>query len=317
MLQNPPVATIMGQYIYEPPKSLRLDSLRRSPHDVASHPGLPSVHAADNDSPRERLLLDFGWKFHLGNEWGLAQNLSRPRTGSGLASMSFSDASWRGSICRTIGAIELPSMSARTAVTGSGFGRRIPEQQCGVVSPQVDLPKADAGKRLWLEFNGAFRDCAVFVNGCMRGPARSGYSNFRFDITDGGGVQPEKCRRSESGRDAKRRAGSGEGAGPVSSHWLVKTGPIAIAPGWGVLFTASSANNVPRLPTELHLQTPGEEFLPPTRNWSPLITDIYGPKTAQPHQATRSQATKENRLFPLLQEGSFPTSSLGIKNCGA
>jgi hypothetical protein len=33
--------------------------------------------AAAADSPRERLLMNFGWKFHLGNEWGSALNLTK------------------------------------------------------------------------------------------------------------------------------------------------------------------------------------------------------------------------------------------------
>ena len=53
------------------------------------------LFAADNRSPRERLLLDFGWKFHLGNDWGIGQNLAKAGTGSGPASIWFSDASWR------------------------------------------------------------------------------------------------------------------------------------------------------------------------------------------------------------------------------
>ena len=31
--------------------------------------------AITNDTLRERLLLDAGWKFHLGNEWGSGLNL--------------------------------------------------------------------------------------------------------------------------------------------------------------------------------------------------------------------------------------------------
>ncbi|HEY6476864.1 MAG TPA: hypothetical protein VI456_09810, partial [Polyangia bacterium] len=45
-------------------------------------------------SPRERLLLDFGWKFHLGNEWGNGQSLAKSGSGIGPASVVFGDASW-------------------------------------------------------------------------------------------------------------------------------------------------------------------------------------------------------------------------------
>ena len=66
-----------------------------------------------------RLLLDFGWKFHLGNEWGFAQNLAKAGTGSGPASMSFSDASWRTVNLPHDWAVELPFDS--TADGSHGF----------------------------------------------------------------------------------------------------------------------------------------------------------------------------------------------------
>src|SRR5580700_9955100 len=64
---------------------------------VASAPTPASAQSQPpaSTSPRERLLMDFGWRFHLGNEWGIAQDLAKAGTGSGPASTSFSDASWR------------------------------------------------------------------------------------------------------------------------------------------------------------------------------------------------------------------------------
>src|SRR6185503_5043023 len=38
-------------------------------------PGL--VASAAETAPRERLLLDSGWRFHLGDDWGIAQNLAK------------------------------------------------------------------------------------------------------------------------------------------------------------------------------------------------------------------------------------------------
>ena len=54
-----------------------------------------NLFAAGTESPRERVLLDEGWKFHLGNDWGIGQSLAKAGTGSGPASMWFGDASWR------------------------------------------------------------------------------------------------------------------------------------------------------------------------------------------------------------------------------
>jgi beta-galactosidase len=75
--------------------------------------------SATAEGGRERLLLDFGWKFHLGNEWGFAQNLAKAGTGNGPASVSFSDASWRTVNLPHDWVVELPF--DRTADSGHGF----------------------------------------------------------------------------------------------------------------------------------------------------------------------------------------------------
>ena len=67
-----------------------------------------NLSAASAAGPRERLLLDSGWKFHLGNDWGIGQNLSKAGTGSGPASVWFGDASWRTVNLPHDWAVELP-----------------------------------------------------------------------------------------------------------------------------------------------------------------------------------------------------------------
>ena len=67
------------------------------------------VQAARAPTPaRERLLMDFGWKFHLGNDWGIGINLAKSGTGYGPASTVYSDASWRTVNLPHDWAIELP-----------------------------------------------------------------------------------------------------------------------------------------------------------------------------------------------------------------
>ena len=65
------------------------------------------ANAADS-GPRERLLLDVGWRFHLGNDWGPGYSLSKAGAGYGPGSVSYSDASWRKVDLPHDWAIELP-----------------------------------------------------------------------------------------------------------------------------------------------------------------------------------------------------------------
>ena len=49
---------------------------------------------------------------------------------------------------------------------------------------EFEIPESDLGRRIWIEFDGAFRDVLVFVNGCFAGRNNNGYAPFRFDLTD-------------------------------------------------------------------------------------------------------------------------------------
>ena len=243
-----------------------------------------NLSAADTSSPRERLLLDSGWKFHLGNEWGLAQSLAKAGTGSGPASQSFSDASWRPVNLPHDWAVELPFNPGADA--GHGFkpvGPGFAANNAAWYRRTFELPKEDAGKRIGLEFDGVFRNCEVFVNGWFVGHHESGYSSFRYDITDvaspgGKNVVAVKV-------DASQFEGwFYEGAGIYRHVWLVKTAPLAIAPD-GIFVYSRFKNNVPEGPADIVIQT---KVINSQTNAASVIVnyEIFGPdgKTVQVRQ---------------------------------
>jgi beta-galactosidase len=204
-------------------------------------------------APRERLLADAGWRFHLGDEWGIGQNLAKAGTGRGPASIDFSVASWRRVDLPHDWAVELPfDPSADGAHGFKALGDGFPQNSVGWYRRTFTLGAADAGRRLWLEFDGVFRDSIVFVNGWFVGRHESGYGGFRYDITDlanYGGKNVIAVRV-----DASQAEGwFYEGAGIYRHVWLVKTSPLAIAPD-GVFVSSRFKDNVPQGPAELHLQ---------------------------------------------------------------
>jgi beta-galactosidase len=205
-------------------------------------------------APRERLLMDFGWKFHLGNSWGIGQNLAKAGTGSGPASANFSEASWRTVNLPHDWAVELPFNPGADGSHGfKALGPGFPQNSVGWYRRSFDVPAQDAGKRLWLEFDGSFRDTTVFVNGWFVGRQDSGYSNFRYDITDvvnygGKNVVAVKVDASEF------EGWFYEGAGLYRHAWLVKTGPVSIAPD-GTFVFSEFANNTPGGAATVHILT--------------------------------------------------------------
>jgi beta-galactosidase len=205
------------------------------------------------DSPREHLSLDAGWKFHLGDDWPNALHLENSGTGSGPASKDFSDSYWRVVNLPHDWAVELPFDGAADGSHGfKTLGEKYPTNSIGWYRRTFELPKEDEGKRIWLTFDGVFRDATAWVNGwCVR-RHEGGYYPFREDITD---VVHFGGRNTIAVRvDATKSEGwFYEGAGIYRHVWLDKTAPVAIAPD-GVFVYSKFSNNMPDGPATVQMR---------------------------------------------------------------
>ncbi len=206
------------------------------------------------DSPREHLLLDANWKFHMGDDWPNALRLDKAGSSGGPAAEKFSDQSWRSINLPHDWAIELPF--DRASDTSHGYkpvGPGFQKNSVGWYRRAFELPKEDEGKRIWLTFDGAFRDATVWVNGWLVKRHEGGYYPFREDITDvvrfgGKNVISVKV-------DASKFEGwFYEGAGIYRHVWLDKTAPVAIAPD-GVFVYSKFENNTPTDKVEIRIET--------------------------------------------------------------
>ena len=183
-------------------------------------------------APRERLLFDFGWKFFQGHGsdprrdlgFGMGQG-DFAKTGEfEFAREKFDDSKWRPLNLPHDWAVELPFVRDEE-LQGHGYkplGRRYPETSVGWYRRVFDVPKEDAGRRVVLEFDGAFRDALVFLNGSFMGRNDNGYAPFRFDLTDFlnyGGKNYLVVRMDASFGDGWFY----EGAGIYRHVWLTKT----------------------------------------------------------------------------------------------
>ena len=201
---------------------------------------------ADPVSPRERLLLDFGWRFHLGNAADAAKDFgfgAPTREGTfakagELWGRNIDDSRWRLIDLPHDWAVELPfvgvpapDVTAHAAHGGKPLGRGFPETSIGWYRRKFDIPAEDEGKRLSLDFDGVFRDAMITFNGYYIGTNLSGYAPFGFDVTDYvnyGGQNLIMVRV-----DATHNEGwYYEGAGIYRHVWLTKTHPLHIAK-WG------------------------------------------------------------------------------------
>jgi beta-galactosidase len=205
------------------------------------------------DSPRQHLSLDANWKFHLGDDWPDALHLENSGTGSGPAAERFSDSYWRVVNLPHDWAVELPFDSAADGSHGfKTLGQKFPTNSVAWYRRAFELPKEDEGKRIWLTFDGVFRDATVWINGwCVR-HHEGGYYPFREDITD---VVQFSGKNTIAVRvDATKVEGwFYEGAGIYRHVWLDKTAAVAIAPD-GISVCPKFVHNVPGQAAEIQVE---------------------------------------------------------------
>jgi len=153
-----------------------------------------SAQALTAVAPREQLLFDFGWKFQFGNGADPAHDLNFgmnqgdfSKTGEfGFAKAKFDDSKWRPLNLPHDWAVELPFVhdDEQQSHGYKPIGRRYPETSVGWYRRAFDIPSSDAGRRISVQFDGAFRSVIIFVNGCFIGRNDNGYAPFEFDLTD-------------------------------------------------------------------------------------------------------------------------------------
>ncbi|AXB75970.1 DUF4982 domain-containing protein [Novosphingobium sp. P6W] len=154
-------------------------------------------------SPRlvERLA---DWRFHLGHansiekDFGFGRN-QRTYAKAGVTAEAsapdFNDSGWAPVMVPHDWAVALPFAKPTTAPkkgdedasAAHGFkaiGRDFPENSVGWYRTPIKITAADRDRLLWIEFDGVFRDCTVFVNGYVAGRNESGYAPFSVPIGD-------------------------------------------------------------------------------------------------------------------------------------
>src|SRR5271157_5141711 len=208
---------------------------------VADEPAV--ISSVPAGAGRERLLLDFGWRFHFGHAddpakdfgFGGGRTGNFQKTGNFLpaSALAFDDGDWRALDLPHDWAVELP-FENDPALSSKGFyplGRTYPATSVGWYRRVFELPATDAGKRIAIEFDGSYRETMVVFNGFYLGRHSGGYDPFSLDVTDfatPGGRNVLLVRVDATSSDGWFY----EGAGIYRHVWLVKTHPVHVK-RWG------------------------------------------------------------------------------------
>jgi len=263
---------------------------------LAGYPGPASAEALAAVAPREQQLFDFGWKFQLGHGSDPARDLGFgnsqgdfAKTGDfDFAKGKFDDSKWRTLNLPHDWAVELPFVNDDVQ-NSHGFkplGRRYPETSVGWYRREFDIPAADLGRRITVEFDGAFRSVLVFVNGIFIGRNDNGYAPFRFDLTDFltyGQKNYITLRVDASFGDGWFY----EGAGLYRHVWLTKTDALHLGK-WESTVRPALNGNAATLTLGTVVQNEGKQAESAKVSWQ--ILDAAGKTVATAEAAAQSIA---------------------------
>lgn len=261
-------------------------------------------------SSRERINIDTDWRFTLGHAADPAQDFNFKvanifsKTGKAEdtpISPKFNDSTWRQLDLPHDWAVELPFENVDNFdLMAHGYrpvGGLFPENSVGWYRRNLELTKADSGRRLAVTFDGVFRDAMVWINGFYLGNNESGYMGVTYDITDY--VNFDGNNTLVVRVDATQAEGwFYEGAGIYRHVWLQKYDNLHIAEG-GQFVYAEVKENVAKIfiETTVENQTLGNA----SGQVSAFITDRDGKKmgsakSAEVTLALNGQATVKQEI---------------------
>ena len=266
---------------------------------LGEYPGVASAEALAAVAPRERLLFDFGWKFIFGNgtdpakdlDFGFSQSDFAKTGDFKFAKAGFDDSKWRSLNLPHDWAVELPFVHDDVQMSHGykPLGRRYPDTSVGWYRRTFDIPASDKGRRIWAEFDGAFRDVLIFVNGCFIGRNDNGYAPFRFDLTD----FLEYGAKNYIVARVDASFGDGwfyEGAGIYRHVWLTKTDALHLGK-WGSTVRSKVTGNAATLSLATVVQNEGKQAENARVTWK--ILDADGKTVATAESPAKSVAADE------------------------
>lgn len=198
------------------------------------------VHTVSaNELLREKLLMNFNWKFSYGHPFDAAKDhghgtgyfsyYAKAGYGDGPAAANFDDRAWRELDLPHDFAVEQPFDAKGSHSHGyKAIGRNFPEVSVGWYRKSFEVPAEDLGRRISVIFDGVHRNAKVFINGHLLGFEESGYNSFTYDLTaylNYGGHNVLSVRVDVTDEEGWYY----EGAGIYRHVWLRKTNPVHVA----------------------------------------------------------------------------------------
>jgi beta-galactosidase len=252
------------------------------------------------DAPRQTILFDRDWQFHLGDAPAADQPL-------------FDDSSWR--------TLDLPHDWMIEGVPGSDpsamdgpFDSKSPAGAdggylnggIGWYRKTFTLPQTARGRRVSILFDGAYMDADVSCNGQKLGNHPYGFTSFFYDLTPVLKYGDEKNVLAVRLNVVQPCCRWYSGAGLYRHVWLIVTKPVHIAQ-WGTSITTPKAQAT-NAQVDVATQVVAESDAVPSD--ATLTTILLDPSGKEVARQDETQKVSPGRTTPFNQSFSLPTAQL-------
>lgn len=230
---------------------------------------------------RKNININREWKFKLGDY-------------SGAEASSYADTKWE-----TIGiphSFSMPYFQSAKFYKGYGWYRK-----------NIVIDKTWIGKRISLDFEGAYRTAEIFVNGQLVGKHNSGYTGFEVDITKaakaGNNIVAVRLNNLWDSRVAPRAGEHVFSGGIYRDVKLVVTDPVHVA--WYGTFVTTPSISKKSATVNVKTEVVNENTTDVFASVKTTVVDAKGKKVAE---------FLSTRIVPAGKTIVFDQTSKPVKN---
>ena len=239
------------------------------------------------------VLFDDGWRFHRGGA-------------QGAEAADYDDSRWRRlDLPHDWGVEDLPGKGTpfdpeAIGQVQSGFTRG----GTGWYRKTFDVPAADRGRRVVIQFDGVYMNAEVWLNGRRVGDHPYGYTSFWFDLTDKinfGGANTLAVKVKNEGENSRWYSGSG-----IYRHvWLKTLDPLHVAQ-WGTYVTTPEADaSRARVVLRTTVQNEGE-----AQARARLLTRVLDPSGAEVAREEEERSVEAKGSHEFEQDAAIRSPAL-------
>ena len=170
------------------------------------------------------------------------------------------------------------------------------------------LPASAKGKAVWIDFDGVYRDSRVYLNGKLLGEHPSGYTGFRYDISQAAHYDGTNNILTVHVDPTAQEGWWYEGGGIYRHVWLNIAAPLHVAP-WGTFVTSEVKNPLGSPAAVLTIKTTVINASEQTQEYT-VVSEVIGPNGRTTEVVKTLQTVPAGGRAEVAQAAGVPQAAL-------